>query len=67
MGEKLNEAVAAVEQSIPLPAVMPAGGLPDHIRCSVCERPLLRASRDRVGCAIMVKCRHCGALQHRRL
>jgi hypothetical protein len=45
----------------------PPATLPDLIRCSVCERPLMRARRDGLARAIMIKCRHCGALQHRRL
>ena len=53
-----------------LPETMPVGALPvtfHELRCSVCERPLLRTRHDTIERAIMIKCRNCGALQHRRL
>jgi hypothetical protein len=48
-------------------AVLPAAALPDLIRCSVCEHPLLRARRDTLRRSVMVQCGQCGALQHRHL
>ena len=50
-----------------MPVVLPAGVPPDLVRCSVCERPLRRSGGDGIPRVILIRCRHCGALQHRRL
>lgn len=62
-----NQAVALEDELAPVP--VPTTGLVAayEIRCSVCERPLWRSLRDGKSRAIMIKCRHCGALQHRHL
>jgi hypothetical protein len=70
MSQKRDEMEGVAYLNGLLPAPLPSGALPvpsDHIRCSVCDRPLVRAPRDGRTRAIMVKCRGCGALQHRRL
>jgi hypothetical protein len=70
MSRDQADTVTRVERPDLLPVVVPPAGLPvphEEIRCSVCERPLLRTARDGRSRAIMVKCRHCGALQHRHL
>jgi len=66
MGDKVNrESLAALRE--PAPALSPRAGLPDHLRCSVCERPLIRILPDGRSRSIMMRCPHCGALQHRHL
>jgi hypothetical protein len=67
MSESPSEADPVAIPPPAVPTVGPVAGLPDVIRCSVCEQPLLRVKYDAVPRSIMVQCRHCGALQHRHL
>jgi hypothetical protein len=39
---------------------------PQTLRCIVCQRPL-RTYRPSEGKEVMIQCRHCRTLQHRRL
>jgi hypothetical protein len=54
------------ETEVPLAHRRPAAHVIE-VRCSVCDRPLLRTVSSGGDRAIMTRCRHCRALQHRRV